>query len=88
MAKYACRIVMISNDVERQYVILYKYTLRPLCGYHFSIRRRRRIPKTNSKDEFPEDELRPEDGLRPEDDFPPKTNCEDEGTARRTGKKS
>ena len=66
---------------------VYIYTLRPLCGYHFSTCGRRRVPKTNSpktncapkkdefppktncKDEFPEDELRPEDEFPPEDEF-------------------
>ena len=27
------------------YIYIYIYTLRPLCGYHFSTRRRRRIPR-------------------------------------------
>ena len=40
------------------------HTLWPLCRHYFSIRRRRRIPKTNSTDAFPEDETKP-----------PKTNC-------------
>ena len=43
--------------------------LGPLRRCHFSTRRRRRITKTNSADEFPEDELVPEDELLPEDEF-------------------
>ena len=35
------------------YIYTYTCTLRPLCGYHFSTRRRRRIPKTNCEDRFP-----------------------------------
>ena len=46
------------------YIYMYMYTLSPLCGYDISTRRRRQIPKTDSEDEFPEDELPPEDELR------------------------
>ena len=42
--------------------------MRPLCGYHFSIRRQKRFPKTNS----------PKTNCAPKTNSPPKTNSEDE----------
>ena len=45
----------------------------PVCGYHFSTRRRRQIPKTNSEDKF---RRRVPQGRRIRED-PLKTNSED-----------
>lgn len=42
---------------------------------YFSIRRRRRIPKTNSTDAFPEDETKPKKTNCPPTNSSPKTNC-------------
>ena len=64
------------------------HTLWPLCRHYFSIRRRRRIPKTNSTDAFPEDETKPPktncpptSSSLPEDELPPKTNSPTETNA-------
>ena len=78
------------------YTYIQAYTLRPLCGYHFSTRRRRQIPKMNCEDEFPEDEFPPEDECRrriprrrivPRRRIPktnsPKTNCDPKTNFRR-----
>jgi len=61
------------------------HTSWPLCGYHFSTRRQRRIPKTISEDAFREEDAHPERRATPRRRIPktyslktissPKTNC-------------